>query len=190
MAVQKIIPYAHQLLKAFVKQGDVVIDATVGNGNDTVLLSQLVGEKGKVFGFDIQAEAIERTTERLQNSLHIHNVQLFLAGHEKVKSFVPEQFWGKISASIFNLGYLPKGNHQITTKADTTILAIQDMFEIMKSGGIIVLVIYSGHPEGKVEKEVVMDYVKSIDQTKADVLLYQFINQKNAPPFIIAIEKK
>lgn len=170
--------------------GDVVIDATVGNGNDTLFLSSLVGPSGKVFGFDIQKEALERTLARLQKETADENVQLFHSGHENLKELLPNEVFGKVKAAIFNLGYLPKGDHSIITKPNTTIEALEQLLEIMSPGGIIVLVIYYGHPGGEHEKDTILDYVHQLDQQKAHVLQYQFLNQKNNPPFIIAIEKR
>ncbi|WP_033828101.1 class I SAM-dependent methyltransferase [Bacillus andreraoultii] len=190
MKLEKILPFSHQLIKKAASIGDGVVDATVGNGNDTLFLSELVGPTGVVFGFDIQREAINQTKKQLIQHDKDKNVLLFQVGHENVKTYIPNDFHGKIKAAIFNLGYLPKGDHSIVTKPNTTIAAIEQLLEIMDKEGIIVLVIYHGHPEGKNEKDVLLDYVTHIDQNKAHVLLYQFINQKNDPPFIVAIEKR
>lgn len=190
MKLERVLPYSHSLMKKAATTGDFVIDATVGNGNDTLFLAQLVGESGKVFGFDIQEEAIERTKARLQEAKLADVVELFCTGHEHVKECLPKEVHGNIKGAIFNLGYLPKSDRTIVTKAETTIAAIDQILEMMAPEGIIVLVIYHGHPGGKEEKEAILDYVKQIDQQKAHVLLYQFLNQKNNPPFIIAIEKR
>lgn len=188
MKLDKILPFSHHLIKKATSTGDVVVDATVGNGNDTLFLAELVGPTGTVFGFDIQDEAINQTKNRLIQHDKVTNVHLFRVGHENVQSCIPNEFHGKIKAAIFNLGYLPKGDHSIVTKPTTTIAAIEQLLEIMDKEGIIVLVIYHGHPEGKNEKDALLEYVTHIDQNRAHVLLYQFLNQKNDPPFIVAIE--
>lgn len=190
MKLQRILPFSHTLMEKAATTGDIVVDGTVGNGNDTVFLAKLVGPTGKVFGFDIQKEAIERTTERLQRENLQDNVELFQTGHENIKQCIPEEFYGKVKGAIFNLGYLPKGDHNIITKPDTTIEALEQLLEIMAVEGIIVFVVYHGHPGGDVEKEALLDYVKNIDQQRAHVLCYKFLNQKNNPPFIIAVEKR
>ncbi|MCU9614270.1 methyltransferase domain-containing protein [Caldibacillus lycopersici] len=190
MRLEKVLPYSHKLLSNAIKAGDIVVDATIGNGNDTLFLAQLVGEEGIVYGFDVQKQAIKRTNERLQQHGVSKQVILFHAGHEQLKEKIPIEQQKKISAAIFNLGYLPSGDHSIVTLPVTTISAIEQLLENIAPGGIIVLVIYHGHPEGKVEKDAILEYVKTIDQAQANVLLYQFINQKNNPPFIIAIEKR
>lgn len=189
MKLQKILDFAHSLLKKSISLNDIVVDATVGNGHDTELLAKLVGPEGIVYGFDIQAEAIISAKNRLKNSGIEKNVILFNKGHETILDSIPAKHQ-YISGAIFNLGYLPGGDKQIVTQANTTISAVKQLLEIMKPEGIIVLVIYHGHPEGAAERDIVMNFVQSIDQKKAHVLLYQFINQVNHPPFIIAIEKR
>jgi hypothetical protein len=103
---------------------------------------------------------------------------------------LPDEVSGKLAAAVFNLGYLPGGDKQITTLGMSTIEAVNQLLTLMKQGGIIVLVVYHGHEEGKAEKDEVMSFVSEIDQAAAHVLQYQFINQKNSPPFIVAIEKR
>ncbi|WP_163536614.1 class I SAM-dependent methyltransferase [Gracilibacillus sp. YIM 98692] len=182
--MQKIIPYAHTILREVVDKGEIVIDATCGNGHDTLFLSQLVGHTGKVFGFDIQEQAINQTKNHLQHH-QCHNVQLILDGHEQVKHYVSEE----IAGAIFNLGYLPKGDHSIITKPKATIQAIQALITLLKKKGRIVLVVYHGHTGGAEEKQALLDYCTQLDQQYFQVLQYQFINQVNNPPFILAIEK-
>lgn len=190
MKLERILPFSHSLLKKAVQPGDIVVDATIGNGNDTVFLADLVGETGIVYGFDIQKQAIESTLNRLELKNMAERVQLFLAGHENIKTLVPEDNHGKITGAIFNLGYLPKGDHSIVTLPDTTIAAIEQLLDIMAIEGVIVIVVYHGHEGGQNERDALLEYVEELDQMRAHVLLYRFLNQKNNPPFIIAIEKR
>lgn len=190
MKVLGILPFARKLLTDAVGKGDFVIDATAGNGHDTLFLAKLVGDTGHVYSFDIQEAAITNTHQRLQESNYLSHVTLFHKGHEEARSLIPEKNHGQIAGCIFNLGYLPGGDKAIVTKTETTLQAIEDIFSMLKKEGIIVLVIYHGHEEGKKEKDDLLDFVKNIDQNKAHVLTYQFLNQKNNPPFIVAIEKR
>ncbi|MCJ7842667.1 class I SAM-dependent methyltransferase [Lederbergia sp. NSJ-179] len=189
MGLEPILSYAHSLLKNSVQKGDIVIDATVGNGHDTVFLAKLVGEDGKVYGFDIQAQAITQTTRRLAAESLEKRVQLFQTGHEQAATLLPAEASGQVAAAMFNLGYLPKGNKTIITKPETTITAIGQMLNMLKIGGIIVLVVYHGHEGGREERDALLDYVTSLEQEKFHVLQYAFINQRNQPPFVLAIEK-
>ncbi|ERJ13395.1 tRNA (mnm(5)s(2)U34)-methyltransferase [Haloplasma contractile] len=188
MHLERVLQYAKTLIKACTGKGDIAIDATIGNGHDSLFLSKLVGESGHVYGYDIQKQAIEKTRNLLDQH-KIEQVTLFHKGHEYILDTVPSSLYGNVSSAIFNLGYLPGSDKTVTTKGSTTIKAINQLLQILKVGGIIVLVVYHGHPEGQVEKDELLDYVSTLNQKYAHVLRYQFVNQKNHAPFIIAIEK-
>ncbi|MDQ0215767.1 16S rRNA C1402 N4-methylase RsmH [Oikeobacillus pervagus] len=190
MKLDGILPFARKLLQKSVQDGSIAIDATIGNGNDTVFLANLVGDSGHVFGFDIQKQAINKTKERLAKEKLLDRTTLFLQGHEHISELIPDDLQKRVSGAIFNLGYLPKGDKSIVTKPDTTISAVEQLLKMMSSEGIIVLVIYHGHEEGAVERDELLHFVKKLDQSKVHVLQYQFINQQNNPPFIIALEKR
>ncbi len=185
-----VLKFAHSLLEQTIQSGDHVIDGTVGNGHDTVFLAKLVGPHGHVYGFDIQKTAIINTSLRLKEQQLEQCVTLFQHSHEQVIDWLPKASSEKIKAAIFNLGYLPGGDKSIVTKPSSTIKAAQSIFNLLQVGGIIVLVIYPGHEEGRKEKDYVLSYVKTIDQQLANVLKYEFINQVNEPPFVIGIEKR
>ncbi|WP_071393784.1 class I SAM-dependent methyltransferase [Bacillus tuaregi] len=190
MKLIQILPFARTLLETAITPGDIAVDATLGNGHDTLFLAKLVGEYGHVYGFDIQEEAVINSRKRLEEQDLLSQVTFFNKGHEHISNCLPNEQHGKVTAAIFNLGYLPGGDKSIVTKPDTTISAIEQLLSIMKPEGIIVLVIYHGHPEGAIERDRLMEFVQSIDQKKAHVLQYRYLNQANHPPFIIAIEKR
>lgn len=190
MKLEGVLPFARTLLRTFCDEGDIVIDATCGNGNDTLFLSKLVGESGHVFAFDIQKQAIENSKQRLVDHHADHNVTFYHASHDELTTQLPSDLHTKVTAAIFNLGYLPGSDKSITTTGSSTIGAIEQLLQLLKPEGVIILVIYHGHEEGKREKELVMNYVKHLDQKQAHVLQYEFINQKNDPPFVVAIEKR
>ncbi|MCM3767105.1 class I SAM-dependent methyltransferase [Neobacillus niacini] len=190
MKLERILSYARLLLEKAVGPGDVVVDATLGNGHDTLFLAQLVGETGKVYGFDIQEQAVAAAYDRLSGHGVSDRATLFHAGHEKAADLIPAENHGKITGAIFNLGYLPGSDKTVVTKPETTIAAIEQLLEMMAREGIIVLVIYHGHEQGAVERDAILGYCRTLDQKTAHVLKYQFINQQNNPPFIIAIEKR
>ncbi|BDG46093.1 MULTISPECIES: class I SAM-dependent methyltransferase [Parageobacillus] len=190
MKLAKILPFTRTLMNLAVNEGDIAVDATVGNGHDTLYLAQRVGESGHVFGFDIQKEAIAATSARLQEHNMLKRVTLFQASHDQLIEKIPAIYHGRITGAIFNLGYLPGGDKRIVTKPDSTIRAIEQLLQIMAKEGIIVVVVYHGHPEGVIERDALLHYTKAIDQKRAHVLKYEFINQMNNPPFIIALEKR
>ena len=183
MTLDRILPFTKGLLEKVVVKGDCVIDATCGNGWDTVFLSHLVGKEGKVYAFDVQKEAIDRASTRLKEA-RIKQVDLILDGHENVLKYVDVE----VSAAIFNLGYLPGSDKTITTHGATTWRAVVDILSLLAVGGIIVLVIYHGHEAGKAERAEIEAALVSLDPMKTEVLRYEFLNKNNAP-YVIAIEK-
>ncbi|WP_053360349.1 class I SAM-dependent methyltransferase [Bacillus sp. FJAT-27251] len=190
MKLERILPFARTLLERSVKTGDIAVDATVGNGHDTVFLSGLVGPGGQVYGFDIQEQALASCKAKLKDRELLERVSLYQKGHEHVRTTLPVSAHGKVAGAIFNLGYLPGGDKSIVTVPQTTISAVDQILDMLAPEGIIVIVVYHGHPEGQVERDTLLDYASSLDQNRAHVLQYQFLNQKNNPPFIIAIEKR
>ena len=191
MIVKPILSFAHALLEAAASPGDIAVDCTMGNGNDTLFLANLVGEAGHVFAFDIQQSAIENTRKRLeQYGITDTGVSLIQASHADMAGHIPVGAHGKIKAAVFNLGYLPGGDKSICTAAHTTIAALEALLAIMAPGGVIVLVVYPGHAEGEAEASEVLEYCKGIPRGEVNVIVYQILNNPNSPPFVIALEKK
>jgi predicted methyltransferase len=190
MKLDRILPFAKILLEKAVKHGDTVVDATIGNGHDTLFLANLVGEDGRVYGFDVQLEAVTATEELIRSNGLSNRVTLFQQGHENLSTCIPQDENGKITGAIFNLGYLPGSDKSVITKPNTTISAVEQLLNVMAPEGIIVLVIYYGHPGGEIERDSLLEYCRDLDQNVAHVLEYKFLNQKNNPPFIVAIEKR
>ena len=182
MKLERVLPYVKTLLKSSVVPGDIVIDATAGNGHDTLFLSELVGQEGRVYSFDIQPEAVQATIERLGDR---KNATVIHAGHETIANHVNEE----VAAAVFNLGYLPGADHSIITRPNTTIQAIESCLELLKVGGLVILTVYHGHEGGDEERDSLLSYLRSLPQSYVHVLKYEFINQQNHPPFILAIEK-
>ena len=190
MTLQRILPFTRTLLHDVLTEGDVTIDGTCGNGHDTLFLAKSVGKTGKVYGFDIQKDALESTYQRLLEAEQTSQVILTHASHATVKDVIDPENIGKVSAAIFNLGYLPGGDKSIVTKPEETLQAVTDMLTLLRSGGLLILVVYPGHPEGKIESKMVTDFAADLSQSDFQVLKYQFINQINEPPYILAISKK
>lgn len=184
-----ILNYSHHLLEESVMKGDFVIDATCGNGNDTLFLSKLVDKEGHVLAFDIQTQAIENTKKLIKDN-SFENVSVINDSHAHIEKYLPENMNKEIGGAIFNLGYLPRSDKSIITKGQSTIAAVDTILTHLKKNGLVVLVVYYGHEGGISEKEMVLKHVIHLDQKKYSVLRYGFINQKNNPPFIVAIQKR
>jgi predicted methyltransferase len=176
---------SHQIISGIVTAGDVVIDATAGNGNDTAFLAGLVGSSGKVYSFDIQETALNNTGIRLAEQGLESRVELINSGHEHIAKYVNTP----VKAAMFNLGYLPGGNHNIGTRGSTTIEAIKAIMELLVVHGVISIVVYYGGDSGFDEKNDVINYIQTIDCKKYTVMKTEFVNQINCPPILICIEK-
>jgi predicted methyltransferase len=180
-----VLEVARRLITERVSAGETVIDATMGNGNDTLFLARLVGESGRVIAYDIQPEAMTKTKARLEHEGVLQRVEMRLASHVEMERLDVEA-----GAIMFNLGYLPGGNKEITTKAASTIQAIEAGLARLRPGGIMTIVVYWGHPAGRIEKEAVERYCMELDQTTFLALKYQYVNQQNQAPFLLAIERR
>ncbi|CAG9622446.1 class I SAM-dependent methyltransferase [Sutcliffiella rhizosphaerae] len=189
MKLERVLPYSKKLLNLAISEGDIAVDCTIGNGHDTLFLAELVGEIGHVYGFDIQDEAIHQTKSLLDEHQLANRATLNKISHEHLLDTIPPEKHEHIRGAVFNLGYLPGGDKAIVTVPESTITAVDKLLSVMKKEAIIVLVVYHGHPEGQLERDALLEYVSMLDQKKAHVLQYQFMNQKNNAPFIIAIEK-
>ncbi|EYE88403.1 hypothetical protein Q428_08370 [Fervidicella metallireducens AeB] len=181
--VKKATELIQDILKDVINEDDIVVDATLGNGKDTIFLSQLV-PYGKVYAFDIQERAIKKFIEDTDMNI-IKNVVLINSGHEHIEEFVRE----KPKAIIFNLGYLPGGDKDITTKADTTIVAVKKGLEMLLPGGLMILIVYVGHENGKEEAVQLRELVKELNRKVFSAMEINYSSKDNNAPFIIIIEK-
>ncbi|SFJ38945.1 Putative rRNA methylase [Halobacillus dabanensis] len=189
MILDRILDFAHSLMERAVQKGDIVVDGTCGNGYDTAFLAKIVGETGHVYAFDVQEEAINNTKERLRKEGVSEQSTVIYDSHVHVQEYLQTEHKGNVQAAIYNLGYLPGSDKTIITKPEGTIESVKSVLATLKKGGLIVLVVYHGHPGGRKEKDALLEYVTSLDSKNHQVLNYEFINKKNTPPFILAIEK-
>ena len=187
MKSYQITNYIHHYLEQHVLPGDVCIDATMGNGNDTLKLCQLTGDTGKVYAFDIQPIALTRTTELLEKEKVIHIARLILDSHAHMDQYAQEE---SVSCIMFNFGYLPSGDHSLSTKADTSIEAITKGLLLLKKGGIMTLCIYSGKDSGFEERNALLEFLKGLDSKKYLVILSSYYNRPNHPPIPVLIIKQ
>jgi len=170
--------------------GGVAVDATAGNGHDTLFLAQAVGPQGHVVGFDVQDEALGETRRRVQAEAPDASLRLVHAGHETMENHMRERDVGTAGAVMFNLGYLPGGDHSVTTVPETTCQALNTSVDVLRPGGIIAVVAYTGHDGGEEEAQAVESWVSALPDDTYRALSYQFVNQPNDPPRLYAVEKR
>ena len=182
----QITSWVHHFLEDHVQPGDLCIDATMGNGNDTALLSRLAGENGRVLAFDIQQMALDNTNEKLKKEGCPDNCELVLSSHEEMANYAKES---SVSCITFNLGYLPGGDHAKATKGESSIRAIETGLALLKKKGLMTVCIYSGGDSGFEEKDVVLSYLRALDGKKYLVIVSEYANRPNNPPIPVLIVK-
>lgn len=176
---------AADYMKRTIRPGDTVVDATMGNGKDTLFLAKLVGETGHVYAFDVQEEAVSRTRERVIEAGFADRTTLLLAGHETMAQHVPQG----VQAIMFNLGWLPGAAHIVTTKTDTTLAAVDAAVSLLAPGGIVTVCIYPGHDEGKRELSALSSYASGLSVRMYNVAHHCFLNASGETPQLILIQR-
>lgn len=179
------VNWAHSFISPALRPGTAVVDATAGNGRDTLFLASGVGPSGRVYAFDIQAKALEETGRKLKKAGLDQRVKLINEGHQDMKQHIKEP----VSAVMFNLGYLPGGDHGVITRAETTMAAMRAGLNLMLPGGRMSIIIYTGHPGAQQEREVVEGEALSLSPTLFNVLRLTFWNRLQGAPVLIFIEK-
>ena len=177
----------HKMLALHIHPGDFCIDATAGNGHDTVFLCELVGEGGKVLAMDIQPEAVEHTRQNLFEHGFSDRAEVFCMSHSELDSVAAPE---SADCVVFNFGWLPGGSHDVFTRAETSIPALKKSLEILKPGGLLALCLYYGRNNGYTERDAILSFLSELDSRYYAVMKCDFLNRKNDPPFPIFIVKE
>jgi SAM-dependent methyltransferase len=184
-ALRGPVPLSHLLLDSFVRDGHRVVDATCGNGHDTLLLARLIGESGHVWGFDIQQQAIAETDRRLDEAGVSGRVSLLQRGHEELAEYVA----GPLHAVLFNLGYLPGGDRSIITRPESTGSALEQALQLLAPGGIILATVYPGHTGGSQEQVVVEAWAARLDPRTFHSWRMGQTNVTSGAPYLLFVQR-
>lgn len=176
--VSDVSMLSQHIIDNFVKNKNVAIDATLGNGYDTDFLSERFD---KVYSFDIQDIAIDNYKNRKNGK-----VKLIKDSHSNFHKYIKEN----VDAVMYNLGFLPGGDKSLTTKPESTLKSIECALELLNNGGVVSIAIYVGHEAGKKEEKYILDYVKKLDKKIYGVMLHGVINRSENAPRLVIIEKK
>lgn len=169
-----------------VRPGDSVLDATCGNGNDTLLLARLVGAGGTVWAFDIQGAALRETARVLEENGLLRQVKLLEAGHERIAELVS----GSLNAAVFNLGFLPGGDPGCITLPETTLSALAQALDLLRPGGLLLVALYPGHAGGDDESSLVEGWGKGLDPSRYNVWRHRQLNRSDRAPYLIMVERR
>jgi len=179
------VPLSHLFIRRFVKHGDHVVDATCGNGHDTLLLAELAGPSGRVWAFDIQQQALETTAGRLAEAGGFDSVALVHAGHETMA----EHCSGPIKAVVFNLGYLPGGDRTMVTRPESTLAALEQSLEFIEPGGVVIITLYPGHAGGQQERALLESRLAQLPPAGFHVWRMGQMNVPATAPYLILVQK-
>jgi len=176
--------FLHLLLREVILTGETVIDATAGNGHDTIFLAHAVGPSGRVIAVDIQKEAVESTAARISKEQLVDRVELHQMSHTSLHEVATES---SVAAIVFNLGYLPGADRSVITASDTTVEALTIATSLLKIGGILTVISYPGHTGGASEAKAVDAFFAKLVNFK--IAKYEMVAAKTASPFLFAASR-
>lgn len=168
---------AHNIIKSYIDNKNIAIDATLGNGYDCDFLAE---NFKKVYAFEIQKEVCDRYNGKYNNVVVIND------SHHTLNNYIHES----VNCICYNLGYLPGGNKHITTLAKTSLESIKVGLDLLSSNGLITIAVYRGHNEGKIEENCIINYLKTLPKNEYGVMVHECINRSASSPLLIVIEKK
>jgi SAM-dependent methyltransferase len=189
---QSHLDLAHTYWAQIVQMGDTVIDATCGNGHDTLKLCQLAlsFDKGKVYALDIQEQAIKSAHQFIQSYLESSLAQHVIF-QQRCHSIFPDDISpASVKLVVYNLGYLPGGNKAKTTEMETTLQSLRQAQDLLLPGGVISITCYSGHAEGAKEQEGVLAYASQLPPKEWSCCQHIWLNRQHAPSLLLIQKAK
>lgn len=185
MTIANALAMARNLLLDRLAAARTVVDATAGNGHDALFLAAHTPADAVLWAFDLQPEALDATARRLAEHGLSGKCRLTRDCHSRVADYVT----GPVDAAMFNLGYRPGGDHGFTTRAATTVAALEAITRLLAPGGIVTIVAYPGHAAGEEENTAVADYLATLPQAQFTAAAWRMLNQRNKPPILYIIGK-
>ncbi|AOR23437.1 tRNA (mnm(5)s(2)U34)-methyltransferase [Clostridium taeniosporum] len=176
--VADISNISHYIIREFLDNKMIAVDATLGNGYDTEFLSN---NFKMIYSFDIQENACKEYLKKQKD-----NVMIINDSHELLDKYIKEE----VDCIMYNLGFLPGGNKEITTQHITSLKSIKLGLKLLKHGGLMTICIYRGHNEGKEEEHYILDYLKTLDKGEFGVMHHSFLNRSKTSPILVVVEKK
>jgi hypothetical protein len=180
---------AHQIIAKHLRSGDFAVDATLGNGRDTLFLANCVGDYGHVYGFDIQLQAVIKTRQYLENAGFLERTTLFNVSHALMDHFLPKELAGKFRVFMFNLGYLPGAEKTIITQTESTLAALKLASELLSTEAVITVIAYPGHPGGNDETHCVAEWCRNLDRNHFIFESFGCRSLQNHAPQLFVIRK-
>lgn len=153
---------AQEKVKPFLVDGAIAVDATAGNGFDTVFLASCVGDSGKVIAIDRQEQAIGRTQQRLVEAGLSTRVECIIGDHADLQSILSVREIAYINCAMCNLGYLPHGDKSVVTQPESTLKVLMAVDRVLVPGGVVSILAYVGHRDGENEATEVARWIENL----------------------------
>ncbi|MEG1274731.1 MAG: GNAT family N-acetyltransferase [Ruthenibacterium sp.] len=178
---------AHQFLMQYGRRGGFAIDATAGNGHDTVFLARLVGEEGRVLALDVQPRAVEATRAAAQQAGCGARVHVVCETHAKLAEYAAR---GEVDIAVFNLGYLPGGDHDLFTTPEVSVPAIRTALSLLRRGGVLTACVYAGGAQGTRERDAVLAFFRALPAEEYTVLITEFAARSETQAIPVCVQKR
>lgn len=176
---------AHLYVSHLTDGNGLYIDATLGNGYDTLFLAQRLGEKGKIFAFDIAPQAFLKSKELLEkHQINRTNITFIRDSHENIASYIKEEM---ITAAMFNLGYLPGSGQKYKTEAAVTLQALDAVLCNLQQGGIVTICSYVGHDNGE-EDAALQQFLLNVNNKRYEITKTTAVGRKLSPNVYLIIK--
>jgi len=194
LAIKNATDIVQLILRDIISTGDSVVDATCGNGHDSVFLASLVGPSGRLVCIDIQPEAIEKARRRLSEVSDCPETNVILGSHADIRSWVPQE--ESISAVVYDLGYLPGavkspgGERPIVTRAESTIEPIGQALGLLMIRGVILIAVCTGHLGGQEKADALYSFLLTLEEKRLSVARHQWHNQPSNLPLVLIIQRQ
>lgn len=181
------VELTHRFLAQRVAPGGLYLDATCGNGHDTLFLCQLAGADGQVIGMDIQDTAVQSTNRLLADSGMAGIGRAVQCDHRELLRYAPQ---GSADCVMFNFGWLPGADHTVHSTAEGSLAALKAGLTALRPGGVLSAVLYSGKIIGSSEKEAALAFFRSLPLTDYTVLICEFGNWDATAPLPCFVIRK
>ncbi|QDU51520.1 class I SAM-dependent methyltransferase [Gimesia panareensis] len=184
----RLTDQAHELISQVLHPGETAVDATAGNGHDTCFLCQTVGPTGRVYAIDVQLAALDQTAALLAES-GCFQCELICSDHSLFNEIIPAEHRGATGAIMFNLGYLPGGDHSLITQRASTLKALEAAIDYLRPGGILTILAYPGHPGGDTETAAIREWLDQLSATDFETETIQARSDSAAAPCLLIARK-
>ncbi|MFM7774107.1 MAG: class I SAM-dependent methyltransferase [Candidatus Kapaibacterium sp.] len=175
------VEFCHEVLRRHLRSDARVVDATAGNGHDTVFLLDLLDHRGRVLAVDIQSQAVTNTRERVVSHPKASQAEVVHVSHERLDAVLLQHGWSHIDGAVMNCGYLPGGDKNVRTAVPSTVAAMRTLVSHLALGGVVCVVCYTGHEGGPEERDAVRDVCASLPKDGYRCAYFTNPGRRNAP---------